>query len=122
MPLIITILAVIFLLLLLELLFRLRGIGPKLMGMHFFLPDPEIDFARPHRDYPLGRLAAFCAAEGIPFISTFAAIVEASVRATLYFPRDGHLNPVGYDLVARVVAEGLDRMGLVPPAGNGPSE
>lgn len=59
------------------------------------------------------RLGAWCAANGVEFVPTLAAMREASSTQTLYWPRDGHCTAAGYGVVAGVVARALDARGLV---------
>ncbi|MDD5627742.1 MAG: hypothetical protein PHU21_01665, partial [Elusimicrobia bacterium] len=74
-------------------------------------------------DYPEGtgfaRYAGYrelAASEGAVFVdvhAAFARLREQGVEAG-YYSRDGHCNAAGYGLIARTLADGLKRAGLVP--------
>ncbi len=68
------------------------------------------------RDDPRQRLSRWCAAHQVPFIDTLPALEGAAERAPLYYARDGHCTPAGYDIIARCLYSALlqSPRGLVP--------
>ena len=49
------------------------------------------------------RLAKFCQEEGIPFLD-FKTVFEQHITDDLYWPEDGHLRPMGHQLVGETLA------------------
>lgn len=57
-------------------------------------------------------LAAFAAADSIPYFSLLPTFQRDSDPKRLYYPYDGHWSPSGHDLAARAVAEELRRRSM----------
>lgn len=66
--------------------------------------DPNFEAFLEDMDRPQRMLRAFCESKGITFIDTTPALRQVTMA---YFPRDGHLNLIGTDVVARLL---LDRI------------
>lgn len=65
-------------------------------------------------EYPARRLAAWSAAHGAAFVSTLPDLRREESSRLLYWPKDGHCTPAGYDVIARSIFNGLVARQLVP--------
>ena len=64
--------------------------------------------------YPDQRLAAWSAQHGAHSIATLPALDRAATDGPLYWPKDGHCTPRGYEVIGSAVAAAFVERGLVP--------
>jgi hypothetical protein len=74
----------------------------ELMSVYPAMRDREWDLEEPER-----HMARFCADQGIPFLSLLPAFRRETLERgrQLHWRYDGHWNPEGNDLAARLIAE-----------------
>lgn len=65
--------------------------------------DPAYQGFLENPDRPQHLLGAFAKRAGVPFIDLTPAVRQASLKAMMYFPREGHFNEAGNALAARVL-------------------
>ena len=65
--------------------------------------DPAYQSFLENPDRPQHLLGAFARRVGVPFVDLTPAVREASLKAMMYFPREGHFNEAGNALAARVL-------------------
>ena len=87
-----------------------RGAGARFALVSIPQQPPWTDVSR----HPDRRLAGWAARHDVPFVPTLEALARAPDPSALYYPRDGHCTPAGYDAIAREVARALTAAGLVP--------
>ena len=58
-------------------------------------------------NYPQQRLAKWAVAHGALFIDTLPALRAAGSDGLLYYQRDGHCTPAGYEIIARTIYDHL---------------
>jgi hypothetical protein len=76
---------------------------------------PELRLMRPGKDDHYRRLLATLEAEGVVFIDTYPAFLDARIknRDALFVPRDEHPNEGGSQLIADTLRERLEARGLL---------
>ncbi len=67
------------------------------------------------------RLRQFCDDEDCLFIDVLPEMRQHPEPDSLYYPQDGHCTEAGYEIVARVIHQGLIAHALVPASGEVPS-
>ena len=84
------------------------------IGIVFVHIPMKEGLSNPSGAYPAERLAAFAERERVPLIDTLPSMTEAAVTAELYWPRDGHANGRGNQVIAETLYRALTQQGLVP--------
>ena len=84
------------------------------IGIVFIHIPMNEGLSNPSGVYPAERLAAFAGRERVPLIDTLPSLTEAAVTAELYWPRDGHANRRGHQVIAETLYRALTQQGLVP--------
>jgi hypothetical protein len=65
---------------------------------------PQIGYAQPERAYPDQRLARWSAAREVLFVPAREALLGSGPEDAMYWPKDGHCTPAGYEVIARALA------------------
>lgn len=76
----------------------------------FALSPDEVNMDLPRREF-----AERDARESIPLIDLTAALRARPDAASLYFPIDEHFTAAGHQAAAEALAEGLERLSVLPP-------
>lgn len=66
------------------------------------------------QSYPGNRLSEWSRRQGVAFIDTLPALGAASKSAKLYYEKDGHCRPFGYEIIAKTIFKVIVETGMVP--------
>jgi len=91
-----------------------RTIGARMVIL--YVPDFTLFQRGEDKYYPPERLRAWARKNRVTFADVTPAMLKANVTATtpLYWPRDRHPTPAGYEVIARTLYETLIDNNLVP--------
>lgn len=71
--------------------------------------------AQLNRDLPQSKLAAWSQRTATPYIDLLPGFRAAPENTPLYYGQDPHWNPAGHAMAARLIKEGLVKLGLFSP-------
>lgn len=74
----------------------------------------EEGLSTPSGAYPAERLAAFAKQQKVSFFDTLPALRTAAATAAVYWPRDGHPNDRGHEVIADALFRALTQSGALP--------
>jgi hypothetical protein len=87
-----------------------KAIGAELLVLHIPQKGPWTE----QSSYPPRRLEQWARANGVEFLDCLPALKQAPRNQVLYYPKDGHLTPQGYAIIADELAKYLTAKRLVP--------